>query len=166
MQATSSLVYWTDLVTGWALNEEFVIETRNIAGTNIILLGILTATLSTLSCHLQKCLCPVAVSVWWLSHQSIQCYTPLMSYIPAGHTLSCTSPLASSSPLPLSFTICSSVIYRPFTAKGHVTYPPLHYFNTWHFVNTRNEKSKKKKERVELPSLMSVALEYKIWWQS
>ena len=40
---------------------------------------------------------------------------------------------------------------------------PTHKFNIWPFVNTRNEKSRKK--YVELPSLRYVALEYKIWWQ-
>ena len=30
---------------------------------------------------------------------------------------------------------------RPFAGPGHMIYPPLN-FNTWHFVNTRNGKSK------------------------
>ena len=48
---------------------------------------------------------------------------------------------------------------RPFAAKGTwPTYPETH---TWHFTS-RSGKSTHKK--VELPNLMSVALEYKMWW--
>ena len=46
---------------------------------------------------------------------------------------------------------------RPFAAKGHMTYPPPPplKFNTGHFVNTRNGKSRK--TWVELASFRSVA---------
>ena len=41
---------------------------------------------------------------------------------------------------------------------------PTLTFKTWHFVSTRNKKSRK--ILVELPNLRSVALRYKIiWWQ-
>ena len=48
---------------------------------------------------------------------------------------------------------------RPFVAKDHMTYPPLNLIPLW--ILARNGKSREKK--VELPSLRSVALEYKIW---
>ena len=51
---------------------------------------------------------------------------------------------------------------RPFATIGLMTYPSLN-LTLRTLPNTRNRKSRKKE--VDLPSLRSVALKYKVWWQ-
>ena len=72
----------------------------------------------------------------------------------------------------LGLTICSVLVTgfislvnesnRPFATMGHVTYPPLNVILGTLWILEMERAGKK---LVELPSLRSVALKCKIWWQ-
>ena len=59
------------------------------------------------------------LNIWPLGHQSLIRFTIYNKY---------------------SWNYLSQLANRPFARPGHMTYPP----KTWHFVSTRNKKSRKK----------------------